>query len=64
MLTFSIECRKTNTKKSHLPIRAKGNITRSQSELRVRTSKLREARENASGQDAVRLRFASDWLRR
>ena len=61
---FRLSGVKPKPKESHLPITAKENITRSLSELTVRTSKLREARENASGHDAVGLRFASDWLRR
>ena len=42
----------------------KENITRSQRELEVKTSKLLEARENASNQVALDWSFESDWLRK
>ena len=54
---FRLSGVKPKPKESHLPITAKENITRSLSELTVRISKLREARENASGHDAVGLRL-------
>ena len=50
-------------KLSQQPIRAKENVTRSQGELRVKTSKLLKARENAGDQVVIVFIFASNWLR-
>ena len=44
-------------------IRIKGNVTSSQSDFRVNTGKLPEARENTSGQARLVLGLLSDWLR-
>ena len=55
---------KLKPKLSQRPIKIKGNIPRSQSELKANTSKRREARENASDQVAIGFSFASDWLKK
>ena len=61
---FSIEWRKTKAKVITTANQKKGNITRSQWELRVKTTKLFKARENAGDQVVVLdFCFASDWLR-
>ena len=60
---FSVECRKAKTKGITTANQNKGNITRSQSELEVKTNKLPEAWENVSGQGATALRFEFDFLR-
>ena len=41
----------------------KRNVTSSQSDFRVNTGKLPEARENSSGQARLVLGLFSDWLR-
>ena len=41
----------------------KRNVTSSQSDFRVNTGKLPEARENTSGQARLVLGLSSDWLR-
>ena len=58
---FSTECRKT--KVITQPIRRKEISYESQSEFKVKTTKLPKARENAGDQVAAGFSFACDWLR-
>ena len=61
---FRLNVEEPVPKLSQQPIRAKENVTRSQWELRVKTSKLPKARENAGDQVLiVFIFFASNWLR-
>ena len=60
----SIGCRKIEHKVSRRPITTKENIKRNQQELKVRTSNLPRARENADDQVAIGFSFESDWLRK
>lgn len=53
---------KHKPKWSQRPITSKGQIRRSQWELKVKTSELTEARENAVNQETIEFCFASDWL--
>ena len=61
---FSIECHKTKIKTTTTANHSEEYISRSQWELEVKTSKLPEARENASDQVVIGLSLASDWLRK
>ena len=54
---------KAKAKQSQRPTRRKKNIFKSQSELKVKPTKLPKARENAGLQDMVAFFFASDWLK-
>ena len=58
---FSTECRKT--KVITQPIRRKEISYESQSEFKVKTTKLPKARENAGDQVAAGFSFACDWFR-
>ena len=58
---ISIEC---HTKWLEQPIKRKENITRSLLQLKVKTSKLPKARENASHQIVFFISFECDWSRK
>ena len=61
---FSIECCATKTKSITTVIHQKENITRSQWQLEVKTSKVPEAWENAGYRLTIYFSFESDWLKR
>ena len=46
------------------PIRQKGNVKRSQWQLKVKTGKLPKMRENEGDQVTIRFSFEYDWLRK
>ena len=54
---------KAKAKQSQRPTRRKKNIFKSQSEFKVKPTKLPKARENAGVQVIVAFSFASDWLK-
>ena len=55
---------KLKPKLSLRPIRKKENTQKSQWQLKVKTTKLPEGRENTRGQVVIGFSFASDWLRK
>ena len=60
---YSFKKRYQTKKKKQRPIISQENITRSQSELTVKTSKLLEAQERQVSKLRLVFRFASDWLK-
>ena len=58
----AIECRKTKTKAITTANHSLENITRSQSEFEVKTSRLHEEQENESYQAAIGFSIECDWL--
>lgn len=61
---FSIKCRKTKNQSYHNGQSEcrKMPLFKSQWELKVKATKLRKARENASNQVVIGFTFASDWF--
>ena len=55
---------KQKPKQSQQPIRRMENITQSQWELNVYTSKLNETRINANDQVAIGVSFECDWFKK
>ena len=61
-MRFSIECRKSIIEWPQWPIIIKENTLNSQSEFKIKTSKLLLARENAGDPVGIGFSFESDWL--
>ena len=59
---ISIECQKNQNKVFTTANQERENITRSQSDFGVKTSKLPEARENAGDQVVIGFSFEYDWV--
>ena len=60
---FSIEFSEAKTKEITKENQNKGKTLKSHRELRVKSTKLPKARENAGDQAAIGLSFAFDWFR-
>ena len=61
--TFKFDYMNSKLKSSQRPVRSKVNVRRNQSLLKIKTSKLLEARENAGELVATVFSSACDWFR-